>query len=208
MIRALSLNDWYYVLAITAFACTAALFVYRKAALPAFRYGRARLKRVSTAFNSVEAIEKQMFPNGGSSMRDVVDRTSTLMKEMAKDVSMSVAQNRSLFEQSEVGMFEGDDDGEIVWANRALRQLTGMRLEQLVGSGWINAVHDEDRRRVENDWRLATAQRRPFIAMFRLTHIRTGAIVEVYCESYPVVADGGMGAGWLGLIRTRDIDAA
>ncbi len=81
-----------------------------------------------------------------------------------------------------------------------------MRLEQLIGSGWINAVHDDDRRRVENDWMLATSNRRPFLAMFRITHIGTGVVTPVHCEANPVFADGGDCSGWLGLIRTREID--
>lgn len=202
----LGLTDWYYVLGIAALVSGAVLFLYRKAAHPMYRYARDRLRRISTALDTVELISKQLFPNGGSSLRDVVDRNSKVMIDMAKDVSMSVAQNRSLFEQSVMGMFEGDDDGEIVWANRALRQMTGMRLEQLAGSGWINAIHDDDRRRVENDWRLATANRRPFLAMFRITHIGSGAIAPVHCEAYPVFADGGLCSGWLASIRPREVD--
>jgi PAS domain S-box-containing protein len=202
----LSLTDWYYVLGIAALLSGAALFLYRKAWGPAYRYVRDKMRRVTTALDSVERISDQMFPNGGSSMRDAVDRMSKMMLDMSKDVSMSVAQNRSLFEQSDLGMFEGNEEGAVVWANRALRKLSGMRLEQLVGSGWINAVHDDDRRRVENDWMLCTGNRRPFLSMFRITHIGTGASTSVHCEAYPVFADGGIGSGWLGLIRTREVE--
>lgn len=203
----LGLTDWYYILGIAALVSAAALFLYRKVASPSFGYVRGKMKRISTALDSIETIMKQVFPNGGSSMRDVVDATSKMTLDMSKVVAMSVAQNRSLFEQSATGMFEGDDEGEVVWANRAFRQLTGMRLEQLEGSGWINAIHDDDRRRVENDWRLSTANRRPFLSMFRMTHIGTGAITSVHCEAYPVFADGGIGSGWLASIRLREVDA-
>lgn len=206
-LRALSLTDWYYVLGIAALLCTAVLFLYRKAMSPMFDYVKKKIRRVTMALDSVEAIHKEVFANGGGSLRDSVDRTAVMVERVAKHVSMSIAQNRSLFEQTDVGMFEGDEEGEVVWANRALRQMSGMRAEQITGSGWINAVHDDDRRRVENDWRLASAQQRAFISMFRLTHVGTGLTISVQCEAYPVFADEGDGAGWLGLIRKRELDA-
>lgn len=203
----LGLTDWYYVLGIGALVSGAALFLYRKVVVPIYLWARQRIRRVSEVFDAIDAIKKEVFPNGSGSMRDSVDRSEKMVKKMAKNIFMSLAQNRSLFEQSETGMFEGDDEGELLWANRAFRKMTGMRLEQLDGSGWINAVHDDDRRRVENDWRLCTSQRRAFLAMFRITHIGTGATTAVHCEAYPVFSDGGDCSGWLSSIRVREMES-
>lgn len=203
-----SLTQWYYALGILAIVAGGTLFVWRKLVTPLYRYTRERMRRVTEAFDSVQAIRKEVFPNGGGSLRDSVDTTGKLMRQITKHVAMSIAQNRTLCEQSEIAMFEGDDEGALVWANRALRQLTGLRMEQIEGRGWINAVHDDDRRRVENDWMLATANRSPFLSVFRLTHIATGRSAAVQCEAYPVFADGGVGSGWLGQVRIRETIAA
>ena len=134
---------------------------------PLFHYARVRIQRVTKALDSVEIIRKEMFPNGGSSLRDMLNGMAHTVSETSRAVAMSIAQNRSLAEQMEVGMFEGDASGLIVWANRALRQVTGLRMEQMMGMGWVNAIHDDDRRRVENDWAMAMHQQRPFISLFR-----------------------------------------
>jgi PAS domain S-box-containing protein len=202
----LTLNEWYYILGIGGLISGGALFFYRKALVPLYGYARAKVKRISDALDAIDAIKKEVFPNGSGSMRDSVDRSEKMVRKMAKNIFMSLAQNRSLFEQSETGMFEGDEEGELLWANRAFRQMTGMRLEQLDGSGWINAIHDDDRRRVENDWRLCTGQRRPMLSMFRVTHIGTGVTISVHCEAYPVFSDGGDCSGWLASIRTREVE--
>ncbi len=211
----LTLGEWYYLLGSVALICTAALFMYRKAGRPLWAYLMVRKQRIFEALESVEIIRAEVFPNGGSSMRDEVQKTalavghiSILLGDLAKRVAMSVAQNRQLFDQTDIGLLEGDVEGEVVWANRALRKLTGLRIEQIVGSGWINAVHDDDRRRVENDWRLATAHRRQFIAVFRLVHVGSGAVIAIHCEASPVMVDGRAtdGAGWIALFRTREVE--
>ncbi len=94
-----------------------------------------------------------MFTNGGTSMRDAMNRVTDIVKELAKDTAMSVAQNRALSEQSAIGMFQGDIEGAVIWSNEALRQLTGLRPEQIAGRGWIGGVDAADRRLVESDWR-------------------------------------------------------
>jgi PAS domain S-box-containing protein len=201
----LGLGEWYYLLGSIALIAGAVLFLSRKVVLPMFRALHRTAKRVVVALDSVETIRKEMFPNGGGSMRDTVNATARAVANVAKDVSMSVAQNRSLAEQSGIGMAEGDADGEIVWTNRALRQMSGLRAEQIVGSGWINAVHDDDRRRVENDWRLASQQLRPFISSFRFAHIGTGATTPVYCEASPVFHERDrVVTGWTATFRARE----
>lgn len=202
-----SLVQWYYLLGIAAIIGGGMLFVWRKVVRPSYRYIRERMRRVTEAFDSVAAIRKEVFPNGGSSLRDAVNSTSHTVREMSRAVAMSIAQNRSLAEQMETGMFEGDANGLIVWANRSLRQVTGLRMEQIVGSGWVNAVHDDDRRRIENDWAMAMHNQRPFIAMFRFTHVGTGTSVPVHCEAYPIFASEDTTSGWLGLLRTREVEA-
>jgi PAS domain S-box-containing protein len=207
-LASLDLTQWYYLLGIAALLAGGGLFMYRKAAVPSYRYIREKVRRAWKTIDSVEVIRKEMFPNGGTSLRDTVNKTSRLVVDVAKDVSMSIAQNRALAEEMEVGMFECDAEGSVIWANRALRKMTGLRMEQIRGGGWFNAVHDDDRRRVQNDWMLATANRTQLLALFRLTHIGTGTSLAVQFEARPVFADGGLSAGWLGEIRLRQGEAA
>lgn len=205
-LEALALVDWYYVLGIGAVLSAATLFAYRKALRPLFLYLRGGWRRLKEALTSIEAIRREMFTNGGTSMRDAMNRVTDIVKELAKDTAMSVAQNRALSEQSAIGMFQGDIEGAVIWSNEALRQLTGLRPEQIAGRGWIGGVDAADRRLVESDWMLSTANRSPYTALFRLTHVGTGLSTPVKCEATPVFADGGIGSGWLAIFRVRKGD--
>lgn len=209
-LRTLTLADWFSLLSIGALLSGAVLFFYRKVARPIWRYLAKKKKWFTDAINSIAEIRKEMFPNGGTSMRDRVEQTAQrvnqtaqIVTEMRSDTAMSVAQNRLLAEQVDVGIFEGDVEGSVVWANRALRQMTGLKLEQIVGSGWFNAVHNDDKRRIETDWMLATGHRTLYIGMFRFVHVGTTAETAVQCEASPVIADGGIVSGWLAQFRTQ-----
>jgi PAS domain S-box-containing protein len=141
-----------------------------------------------------------MHPNGGHSLRDAVNGLVRDMVVQNSANAMLLAQNRALAEELPIGMFECEPEGSVIWVNRYLRRLCGLRMEQMKGSGWLNGLHNEDRRRVENDWMLATMNQRPFLTTFRISHFGNGAILNVQCEAAPIF-QGTKCMGWIGMIR-------
>lgn len=94
----------------------------------------------------LKEVRDQLRPNGGSSLHDLVQ-------------SLAAAQ-RARDDREALALFWADADGRLTHANRAYQQLTGRSREELVGTGWVNAVAVEDRERVLDLWRDAVTEAR------------------------------------------------
>lgn len=78
------------------------------------------------------------------------------------------------------------------------RTLTGQDLESYLGHGWLDAVHPDDRPRVERAWDDAVLDVTPFDSMFRV-RARSGGYVHYRARANPVM-DGAETAEWVGTL--------
>ena len=82
-------------------------------------------------------------------IRDVSDRIA-----LSERLRASEARYRKLADSVPVGILQTDAAGQVQFANARVGAITGLEPERLLGDGWLDAVHPEDRPRVEADWRL------------------------------------------------------
>jgi PAS domain S-box-containing protein len=97
---------------------------------------------------------------------------------------------------------------QLVWSTdaqgRALEDLplwrafTGQAPDDLLGHGWLDAIHPQDRERAERIWQSSVAQAEPYEAEFRLHH-HSGAWRWFLARGVPVLADSGELREWVGI---------
>ena len=75
---------------------------------------------------------------------------------------------RNLVEASALAVWETDPVGNVVEDSPSWRIFTGQSFKEWVGTGWINAVHPEDREATIRDWKKAVHNRENFDYEFRL----------------------------------------
>ena len=75
---------------------------------------------------------------------------------------------QSLAEASPVGIYHTDLAGNCLYANQRLLEMIGLNKDGIVGEGWVNAIHPEDRDRVFQEWYRATQENLPFKSEYRL----------------------------------------
>ncbi len=79
----------------------------------------------------------------------------------------SEARFRAISDASPLGIFVSDIRGNCIYTNAAYHKISGLTLEQTLGSNWSQAIHPEDRRRVLVEWRAAAENHVPFFTEFR-----------------------------------------
>ncbi|MGZ5568557.1 MAG: sensor histidine kinase, partial [Limisphaerales bacterium] len=97
--------------------------------------------------------------------------------------------------------------GEVVEDSPQWREFTGQASEEFLGSGWLDAVHPEDRQHVEECWANARAAGSIYEVDFRVRR-RDGAWRHMTVRGLPVrEADGSIGK-WVGFCRdvTEQVD--
>lgn len=96
--------------------------------------------------------------------------------------------------------------GQILWAGApdgqaedspSWRAFTGQTPDEARGWGWLDAVHPDDRERVEAEWRRGLADTQPFRTEFRLRR-KDGEDRLVAAWILPVTDDDGRVTEWVG----------
>jgi PAS domain S-box-containing protein len=111
------------------------------------------------------------------------------------------ARYRALVEASTVMVWNSDSSGAVnempVW-----HELTGQTTEELRGSGWVDAIHPEDRSRVVALWREAVANEQPYLAEYRIRH-RDGHFHWYRARAVPIREDDRVNE-WVGVFDEID----
>lgn len=114
------------------------------------------LKKVDAALPTLLKVADEMKPNGGSSLRDRVDK-------IMKQLTLQEHARRTLIDLFDDGaFFECDPDGKYLYVNRAWCNLTGLSLNDASGDGWIAGIHPDDREWVVNEWASCIEHAREF----------------------------------------------
>jgi len=125
-------------------------------------------------------------------------------RQIERDLARSSQRFRSLVVATSQVVWTADERGRMVEDCAAWRALTGQSYEQWQGNGWLDALHAEDRERVEAGWRVAIEQGQPFSAEYRL-RTADGKYLWSLVRAVPVVDVDGVLREWVGM--THDIHA-
>jgi len=104
---------------------------------------------------------------------------------------------RSLVEATAAAVWKTDAKGQIVAEEDDWRLLTGQSFEEMRGSGWLDAVHPDDREQTESIWRKALAAG----TIFEMEHrVRTpdGEYRQMFARAVPVFDATGKIEEWVG----------
>lgn len=149
------------------------------------------IRQVNEIYPIVNKLNEDLKPNGGSSLRDAIDRID-------RRVALSEQRSRYFAEHPGEISFETDVDGNTIWVSKGWEEVYGVSRDDAKGRGWINGVHPDDREDVVREWYNAIQDKRRFEMRYRVNDEES---VYVYCESYPLVSTKGQIVGWLGYIK-------
>lgn len=142
------------------------------------------LRMVSTPHfeEEVDFSAARMVLLGGSSMHLLLlamlwslwntrTRAVGIADRMTREVRRREAEWQAISDASPLGIFRADEKGALVYANPRFEALSGLPVENLMGKGWLSAVHPDDRNAAAMVWETAIARQSPEIsATYRLRH--------------------------------------
>lgn len=146
----------------------------------------------------INSIKNQFSVNSGKSIMDRISRI---------DDNTRLAELRSKLIASNLVttcMLEFDKSGQLVWANKAFLDITGLQLEQIRNNEWFVCVSEEDRERVWNLWKHSLDSKIPFESEFEIKNQINHSHKNVKCVVHPHKSiantpDGGI-LGYYGTI--------
>lgn len=172
---------------------------FRKVIRPGIRNMRLMAKKLKMFVSAVDQLleaTNQLKPNGGKSLYDVITRISSDVREIR------VRQLGHLM-LSAYPAFECDLSGKLLMANKRWLKLTGQTEDQSLGSGWLNAVHTDDRSAVLTAWHTLIHDGTEFEKRLRIVNRHTLRAVEIDCTA-SVLRDQDTGDA-ISIIATAEI---
>lgn len=147
---------------------------------------------------AVTDISKQLKPNGGTSIFDVIkhanavsERNNQAIQNLATDITRIRAFQWAFAEAlTDKPVFEANDKGECVRVNGSYAKLAERNSPELLGSGWENFIFSSDRQRVFEEWTDAIQRRRIFESSYRVQS-RSGRVYDIKCTAIPIFDDDG-----------------
>jgi len=122
----------------------------------------------------------------------------------ASAVSVSEARYRTLVQAISQIVWTRSPGGEFVERQPAWEEFTAQSLDEYLGSGWLEVVHEDDRLRVKQNWRRAVEAASPYYAEYRI-RTRDDVYRWVAVRAAPVLEEDGTVREWIG--THHDIDA-
>jgi len=137
-----------------------------------------------------EKILAEFAPNGGSSLRDSINRIEALQFTSLRMTGKAYWVSKA--------------DGTAEYISPALAAIMGGSQEQFTRNGWIGAVPTECRQRVVDDWNSSVKDNREFDCEYAYLH-PNGTLVRVHGHALPMTAKQSDGTfkviGYLGWVE-------
>lgn len=155
--------------------------------------GFAKLK---TSLDILQQINEQFSPNGGSTLRDAINRIEArqlIQEQRHKMLSMDAP----------FAIFETDANGNYIDVNRTYCRWVGRSLSELQGNGWVNCIAPNWQDTVMSSWNTALLQQREFTMKYRLIDTEDESIA-VYGTAFPLYDAKKVLVGWVGIIYKVD----
>ncbi len=107
-----------------------------------------------------------------------------------------------------VGIYLCDSSGKCHAVNEVLCELFGRDSQDMRGKGWLGAIIEKDRNRVNQEWTNSIATGVPYSTTYVIHNERLGQEITCYTEAYAIVSPNGQIVGFVGWVHpgadTRD----
>lgn len=184
--------EFFQIIGILASAGAALTTIWFKVGVPFVAF----IKKIVKSFETLDMISEQFAPNGGSTLRDAINRIE------ARQVVQEQRQ-KMLAMDAPFAIFETDAAGNYVDVNRTYCRWVGRSPSELSGKGWVNSIAQLWQEEVMDSWTMAVQQEREFTMKFRLVDT-DGETMPVFGTAFPLYDTKKVLVGWVGIIYKSD----
>jgi PAS domain S-box-containing protein len=136
----------------------------------------------------------------GKAIRFSGSHTDIMERKFQDDaLRSSEAKFRAMNDASPLGVFVTDTLGDCIYTNKAFQLITGYSNEQLIGIGWLNAVHPEDNQKTIEHWNKCLSSYQKFESLHRYIQ-PNGTVVWTSVKTAAMINNGK----FIGFVGTVD----
>ncbi len=160
-------------------------------------YGIIHVKIIKPAqkwLAKVNDLCNELKPNGGSSLRDAIDRIElSLERHNLKMLSLQDFQDLCLYECA--------PDGSCTYASKALCELFGLSHNDMLGNGWLGGIDEKYRIAAFHHWKECVDQKVPYNNSYIVKNRKTGDHINVITMAKPIIDSRNQISSYLGIVQ-------
>ena len=155
----------------------------------------------------LRVVFNELTPNHGSSMKDQLGKVkeelslnTEITEKTAKRCIIISGKLDMIYETDAVARFECElPSGKCIWSNTALQKMFGLTEAEMLGDGWLNALHPEDIEPTYKQWMNTIANSYPYKARYRI--IVGNTVIHVEAQAKILRDKNGKAISALGTIK-------
>jgi PAS domain-containing protein len=110
----------------------------------------------------IDTIKKEVTPNGGGSLKDIVNHLKNTCDNIEKRQLVIEQRSRYSLQFHDEILFETDKKGNLVWANERFLNFVNRSIHDLEGYDWISIIVERDRSKFINEFNSCISMCRKF----------------------------------------------
>lgn len=134
---------------------------------------------------------------------DRVEAMDKKLDAILELTSLSISLTQNTWRVIDRPIWRADADGKTVHVNNFMLKVLCRQESELLGNGWINSIHEDDRERVLDAWNAAILHQTNFHLHYRWVSA-SGEVIPVVGEASHITDNQGTVLGFMGCITLVD----
>jgi len=134
---------------------------------------------------------------------DKVDAINEKLDTIINALNLVISMTQNTWKVMDTPLWQADAQGKTIHVNKYFLKILYRQESEMLGNGWINSVHEDDRERVSNEWENAIEGQTNFYLHYRLKNA-SGEDISVIGEAFKLTNPNGEVLGYMGCITILD----
>ena len=157
-------------------------------------YNEVLVRKIEDKMLQTEKAAKEL-----KNYADLLKKEVNEHKLAEKALRESMERFKNLANISPVGIFQTDVNGNTTYVNPKWCQISGLSFEDALGTGWLKAVHPDDKKRLFEGWNESIRTVKSSFSDYRFIH-PDGTIAWVMGQAIPEINSENKTIGFLGTV--------
>lgn len=154
---------------------------------------QSRFKEIKDLYQKIQVIAAEFRPNGGSSLRDAINRIEDkIMLQEQKTIA--------IIKSLRIGTWIADEKGKCIDVNKSLCEIVDRTESEILGDNWLNWVHPDEKDDVFMEWNRCVQNDLNFDIEYRYV-LPNKKIQLVHAMAYRLKDNKGNLIGFLGTLE-------
>lgn len=134
---------------------------------------------------------------------DRIEKIDKKLDFILASVNLATALSQVTWQAIPRAIWQSDANGMTVHANNFMLKLLCRQIDEILGDGWVNSIHEDDREKVQREWANAVKNKRDFQLHYRWQN-STGEVIPIAAHASRLLDSEGNLLGFIGFVSLID----